>query len=122
MILKKLVWLFIFSWKLNLNENKGRLLTSNKDIIIITILKKFKSVNIGKTSKLIWGIAIKKIADAGVGRPINDCCWFMSILNFASRNAEQIGIVKAISDDVKISFSIENLNTILFCKYNLIIS
>ena len=64
MILKKLVWLLNFSWRLILNENKGRLLTSNKEIIIITILKKFKSVNIGKTSKLIWGIAIKKIADA----------------------------------------------------------
>jgi len=54
-----------------------------------------KSTNNGDESVLISGIAAIKIADAGVGKPINEVVCFVSILNFANRIAEKIGNKKA---------------------------
>ena len=85
----------ILSSLLNFNENKGILVIKSKGNIIESEIRNRKSTNNGNKSVLISGIAAIKIASAGVGKPINEVFCFVSILKFAKRTAENIGIRRA---------------------------
>ena len=84
-----------------LSENKGILTTKSKGKITERTIRNRKSMKIGNKSKLISGIAAITIANAGVGKPIKEVVCLVSILNFAKRIAEKIGIKKAINDGLK---------------------
>ena len=60
------------SFLLNFNESNGILITKRQGIMIASIVISWMSANIGNLSKSICGIAAIKIANAGVGRPINE--------------------------------------------------
>ena len=88
---------FKFSSLLNLSENNGILATNSNGKTREIKIKNRKSVNIGKS----WYFSIKgraaiNIPTAVVGRPIKEVFCFESILNFAKRIAEKIGIKSAI--------------------------
>ena len=76
---------FIFSFLLNFSENKG--ISNTKRIGIINAISKrnWILVNIGNWLKFMWGIEAISIASAGVGNPINEFFWLLSILKFANR-------------------------------------
>jgi hypothetical protein len=61
-----------------------------------------------KNSDLISGIEAIKIAVMGVGSPINEFFWFLSILKFANLKAANIGIKKAIKEMLENGVSKEN--------------
>ena len=69
--------------------------TKSKGNITESDIRNRKSTNNGKKSVLISGIAPIKIAITGVGTPINEVVCFVSILKFAKRTAENIGIRRA---------------------------
>ena len=104
-------------WVLNFNENKGILLINRNGIIIAIIISSFISVNIGNLLKSIWGIDAINIANAGVGSPINECFCLLSILKFAKRYAEKMGIKNAKdAGKKKLLFCIEWRNIISLSK------
>ena len=61
-----------------------------------------------KNSDLISGIEAIKIAVMGVGSPINEFFWFLSMLKFANLKAANIGIKKAINEMLENGISKEN--------------
>ena len=61
-----------------------------------------------KNSDLISGIEAIKIAVMGVGSPINEFFWFLSILKFANLKAANIGIKKAIKEMLENGVSKKN--------------
>ena len=93
---------------LNFKENKGISTIRSNGKIIARMLKSCKSKNIGNWLASICGMAAIKTANTGVGNPIKEVVCLLSILNFAKRIAENIGINNASdAGEVNISFSIE---------------
>lgn len=96
-ILKKFFLEIIWFLKLNLSENNGKFITNRNGIIKEIIAKKSRLANIGNWLKLICGIDDITRAKAGVGSPLKEFICVVSILKFAKRYAEKIGI-KSASD------------------------
>ena len=95
---------------LNFNENKGILATKSKGNIIENGIRNCKPTNNGNKSVLISGIAATKIPPTVVGKPINEVVCLVSILNFAKRTAEDIGISRAKISGKKNPSKVVSLN------------
>ena len=92
-------WLEMFSWKFTFIENKFNLLIINIERTTEIIHKEYVLLKIElKISDFIRGIEAIKIAVIGVGSPMNESFWFLSILKFANLRAANIGIRKAIKE------------------------
>jgi hypothetical protein len=91
-----LILLFFQSNDLNLSEKRGNSDTSKYENMTVTanrkkrlFVRKFQSLNEMNANEQM------KIALAGVGSPINESLCRVSILNFASRNAENTAMMYA---------------------------
>ena len=98
---------------LNLRENKGISTTKSRGKTTAKAVRNCKLSNIVIWLESIRGIAAIKIANAGVGNPINEVVCLASILKFAKRTAENIGISKANISGKKNPSKVALLNRVL---------